>query len=77
MHIYDPSKCVIGFGVIAQEIRQLSHKFSELKDTVKDGPELMGVNYNNIFSIMGATMQNLIKRIETLEAEVTLLKNNK
>ncbi len=66
---YDASKCVLNFGVIAQEIKELSKKFPELKDTTKQGDEFMAVNYNNIFSLMGATIQNLIQRIEILEAK--------
>jgi len=66
---FDASQCILGFGVIAQEIQKLSEKYPELKNTVKEGNEFMTVNYNNIFTLMGATIQNLIQRIEILEAK--------
>ena len=72
---YDPSKCKVGFGVIAQEIEELSNQYPELKDTrVQFDDGMKGVNYYNLFSLLGATTQMLISRIETLENEVALLK---
>ena len=70
---YDASKCVVNFGVIAQEIQDLSKTFPELKDTVVKGEQFLGVNYNNIFSLMGSTVQHLISRVETLEAKIKTL----
>ena len=71
---YNPSKCKVGFGVIAQEIEELSNEYPELKDTPVQLGEIKGVDYNNIFALLGATTQMLISRIETLENEVKQLK---
>ena len=71
---YDPSKCKVGFGVIAQEIEELGNEYPELKDTPFQLDEIKGVGYDNIFALLGATTQMLISRIETLENEVALLK---
>ena len=75
---YDPIKSRKGFGVIAQEVEALKVKYPELSDVVENttaNGDIKAVNYNNLFSIMGATIQSLIKRIETLEAEVKVLKS--
>jgi len=69
---YDPSKCRKGFGVIAQEVEALKVKYPELSDVVKNtgvNGDIKAVNYLNIFSIMGATIKSLIKRIEVLESK--------
>ena len=72
---YDPSKCKVGFGVIAQEIEELSNQYPELKDTrVQFDDGMKAVEYNNLFALLGATTQMLISRIETLENEVKQLK---
>jgi len=71
---YDPSKCKVGFGVIAQEIEELGNEYPELKDTPFQLDEIKGVGYDNIFALLGATTQMLISRIETLENEVKQLK---
>ena len=71
---YDPSKCKVGFGVIAQEIEELGNEYPELKDTPFQIDEIKGVEYNNRFTLLGATTQKLISRIETLENEVKQLK---
>ena len=58
---YDPSKCKVAFGVIAQEIEELSNEYPELKDTpfeIHSG--LKGVEYDNLFTLLGATTQTLI-----------------
>ena len=72
---YDPSKCKVAFGVIAQEIEELSKEYPELKDTAIQINNLKGVDYNHIFTLLGATTQMLISRIETLENEVKQLKD--
>jgi len=75
---YDPSKCRKGFGVIAQEVEALKVKYPELSDVVKNtgvNGDIKAVNYNNLFSIMGATIQSLIKSVETLEAKVKTLES--
>ena len=76
---YDASKCEHGFGVIAQDISLLSHTYPELRDTTefKEFGEnsILTMNYNNLFSLLGATTQNLITRIEQLEEEINILKN--
>tara|TARA_Y100000748_G_scaffold303671_1_gene309615 strand:- start:1138 stop:2253 length:1116 start_codon:yes stop_codon:yes gene_type:complete len=68
---YDVSKCEHGFGVIAQDIETLAEKYPELKDTTQNKQigenTILTVNYNNILSLLGATTQKLISRIENLD----------
>ena len=75
---YDPSKCRKGFGVIAQEVEALKVKYPELSDVVENttvNGDVKAVRYHNLFSIMGAAIQNLIKSVETLEAKVKTLES--
>lgn len=68
---YDASKCEHGFGVIAQDIETLAEKYPELKDTIQNKKigknTVLTVNYNNILSLLGATTQKLISKIENLD----------
>ena len=71
--VYNPEKCYKDFGLIAQQIQDLSNNgFPELKDLAHDiGGGLFGVRYDAIFSIVAVATQDLMRREEALEASAS------